>query len=38
MNAENVVELESAELAERLAAYIDEIRVLYPEVELEPTE
>ncbi len=37
-NAENVVELESPELAERLAGYIDEIRVLYPEVELEPTE
>jgi phosphatidylserine/phosphatidylglycerophosphate/cardiolipin synthase-like enzyme len=36
-NAENVVELESPGLAERLVAYIDEIRVLYPEVELEPT-
>jgi hypothetical protein len=36
MNAENVVELESPDLAEQVAAYIDEIRVLYPEVELEP--
>ena len=26
MNAENVVEIESPELAERLAAYVDEIR------------
>ena len=34
-NAENVVELESPELAGRLAAYIDEIRALYPPVELE---
>jgi phosphatidylserine/phosphatidylglycerophosphate/cardiolipin synthase-like enzyme len=34
-NAENVVELESAELAETLAAYIDEIRALYPPAELE---
>jgi phosphatidylserine/phosphatidylglycerophosphate/cardiolipin synthase-like enzyme len=33
-NAENVVELESAELAERLSSYIDEIRALYPEAEL----
>ncbi len=38
LNAENVVELESPDLAERLAAYIDEIRVLYPDVELEPSE
>jgi len=35
LNAENVLELESAELAERLAAYIDEVRALYPPVELE---
>ena len=34
LNAENVLELESAELADRLAAFIDEIRVLYPDVEL----
>ncbi len=34
-NAENVVELESPELAERLATYIDEIRALYPPAELE---
>jgi len=33
-NAENVVELESPELAERLAGYIDEIRALYPPVDL----
>jgi phosphatidylserine/phosphatidylglycerophosphate/cardiolipin synthase-like enzyme len=33
-NAENVVELESPELAGRLAAYIDEIRALYPAVDL----
>ena len=36
LNAENVLELESAELAEELAAFIDEIRVLYPDVELGP--
>jgi phosphatidylserine/phosphatidylglycerophosphate/cardiolipin synthase-like enzyme len=34
-NAENVLEIESAELADRLAAYIDEIRVLYPDVSLD---
>ena len=34
MNAENVVELESAELADRLAAYVDGVRALYPDVEL----
>lgn len=33
-NAENVVEMESAELAGQLAAYIDEIRALYPPVDL----
>ena len=37
MNAENVVEIESPELAERLAAFVDETRVLYPPVELEST-
>jgi phosphatidylserine/phosphatidylglycerophosphate/cardiolipin synthase-like enzyme len=35
MNAENVLEIESGELAERLATYIDEIRALYPSVVLE---
>jgi phosphatidylserine/phosphatidylglycerophosphate/cardiolipin synthase-like enzyme len=34
-NAENVLEIESAELAARLVAYIDEIRVLYPDVSLD---
>ena len=34
LNAENVLEIESPELAERLAAYIDEIRALYPTVDL----
>jgi phosphatidylserine/phosphatidylglycerophosphate/cardiolipin synthase-like enzyme len=29
-NAENVLELEDAELADRLAAYVDEVRALYP--------
>jgi len=33
-NAENVVELESPELAERLATFIDEVRALYPPAEL----
>ncbi|MDQ3668880.1 MAG: phospholipase D-like domain-containing protein [Actinomycetota bacterium] len=37
MNAENVLEIESPELADRLAAYIDQIRVLYPDVVLEQT-
>ena len=37
-NAENVVELESAEIAERLATYIDEIRALYPPVDLDAPE
>ena len=37
MNAENVVEIESPELAERLASFVDETRVLYPPVELEST-
>ena len=34
LNAENVLEIESAGLAERLATFIDEIRGLYPDVEL----
>jgi phosphatidylserine/phosphatidylglycerophosphate/cardiolipin synthase-like enzyme len=33
-NAENTLEVEDAELAERLAAFVDEIRALYPPVEL----
>jgi phosphatidylserine/phosphatidylglycerophosphate/cardiolipin synthase-like enzyme len=33
-NAENVLEIEDAELADRLAAYVDEIRARYPPVEL----
>jgi phosphatidylserine/phosphatidylglycerophosphate/cardiolipin synthase-like enzyme len=33
-NAENVLEIESAELADRLAAYVDEIRALYPPLTL----
>ena len=33
-NAENVVEIEDAELADRLAAYIDEVRARYPAAEL----
>ena len=35
LNAENVLEIESAELADRLASYIDEIRALYPRVTLD---
>jgi phosphatidylserine/phosphatidylglycerophosphate/cardiolipin synthase-like enzyme len=35
LNAENVLEIESPELAERLAAYVDEVRTLYPDVVLE---
>ncbi|MEX0816779.1 MAG: phosphatidylserine/phosphatidylglycerophosphate/cardiolipin synthase family protein [Gaiellales bacterium] len=34
-NAENVLEIESPDLADRLAVYIDEIRTLYPEVVLD---
>jgi phosphatidylserine/phosphatidylglycerophosphate/cardiolipin synthase-like enzyme len=34
-NAENVLEVEDAELADRLASYVDEIRALYPPVALE---
>jgi phosphatidylserine/phosphatidylglycerophosphate/cardiolipin synthase-like enzyme len=33
-NAENVLEIRSAELAERLAAYVDEVRGRYPDLEL----
>jgi phosphatidylserine/phosphatidylglycerophosphate/cardiolipin synthase-like enzyme len=33
-NAENMLEIEDAELAERLAAFIDEIRGRYPRLEL----
>ena len=33
-NAENVLEIESPEHAERLAAYIDGVRRLYPDVTL----
>ena len=32
-NAENVLEIEDAALAERLAGYVDEIRALYPRFE-----
>ena len=32
-NAENVLELEDAELAERMAAYVDELRERYPAME-----
>jgi phosphatidylserine/phosphatidylglycerophosphate/cardiolipin synthase-like enzyme len=35
MNAENVLEIESADLADRLAAFVDEIRALYPDVVLD---
>jgi len=34
LNAENVLEIESPDLAEQLAAYIDEIRGLYPPIVL----
>ena len=33
-NAENVLEIKDAALAERLAAYVDEVRARYPAVEL----
>jgi phosphatidylserine/phosphatidylglycerophosphate/cardiolipin synthase-like enzyme len=32
MNAENVLELEDAALADRLAAFVDEVRARYPAV------
>ena len=35
LNAENVLELESAELAEQAAAFVDEVRALYPPAGLE---
>ena len=35
LNAENVLEIESPDLADRLAAYIDSIRSLYPDVVLD---
>ena len=34
LNAENVVELEDPQLADRLAAFIDEVRGRYPAVTL----
>ena len=34
LNAENVLELEDAALAEQLASYVDETRARYPAVEL----
>jgi phosphatidylserine/phosphatidylglycerophosphate/cardiolipin synthase-like enzyme len=37
-NAENVLELEDAELADRLAAYIDDVRARYPRFEFTPEE
>jgi phosphatidylserine/phosphatidylglycerophosphate/cardiolipin synthase-like enzyme len=37
-NAENVLELEDAELAERLAAYVDGVRARYPRFEFVPEE
>ena len=33
-NAENTLEIEDAELADRLAAFIDDIRARYPPLEL----
>jgi phosphatidylserine/phosphatidylglycerophosphate/cardiolipin synthase-like enzyme len=34
LNAENVLEIEDADLADRLAAYVDEVRARYPAVEI----
>ena len=34
LNAENVLEIEDAELAGRMAAFVDELRGRYPAVEL----
>jgi phosphatidylserine/phosphatidylglycerophosphate/cardiolipin synthase-like enzyme len=34
LNAENVLEIADAALAERLAAFIDEVRAKYPPVQL----
>jgi len=36
MNAENVVELQDAQIAERLAAFVDDVRARYPAVEVDP--
>jgi phosphatidylserine/phosphatidylglycerophosphate/cardiolipin synthase-like enzyme len=36
MNAENVVELQDAQIAERLATFVDEVRARYPAVEVDP--
>jgi phosphatidylserine/phosphatidylglycerophosphate/cardiolipin synthase-like enzyme len=33
MNAENVLEIEDAALAERMAAYVDDVRARYPAVQ-----
>jgi phosphatidylserine/phosphatidylglycerophosphate/cardiolipin synthase-like enzyme len=33
-NAENVLEIEDAELAEQLAAFVDGVRVKYPRVDI----
>ena len=33
-NAENVVEIADAALAERMSAYVDELRAMYPPLEL----
>jgi phosphatidylserine/phosphatidylglycerophosphate/cardiolipin synthase-like enzyme len=35
-NAENVLEIHDAGLADRLAAFVDEVRVKYPPVTLPP--
>jgi phosphatidylserine/phosphatidylglycerophosphate/cardiolipin synthase-like enzyme len=35
LNAENVLEIEDAALAERLASYVDEVRALYPRFALD---
>jgi phosphatidylserine/phosphatidylglycerophosphate/cardiolipin synthase-like enzyme len=35
-NAENVLEIEDAALAERMAAFVDQVRALYPPLELPP--
>jgi phosphatidylserine/phosphatidylglycerophosphate/cardiolipin synthase-like enzyme len=37
-NAENVLELEDAELADRLAGYVDDVRARYPRFEFVPEE
>ena len=35
-NAENVLEIEDAAIADQLAAFVDEVRALYGPVELPP--